>query len=145
MIETPTRTDTDARTLITELIEAWNDHDPEKVQSCYADDCEEVDVAAREPFKGSAMVRKLMRYYLRGFPDVQVTMEELICDGDRAALTWTLRGTHKGRFMNIPPTGRQVEVRGATTFTVSNGRVHRVLRIWDLAGLLRGIGLLPEL
>jgi steroid delta-isomerase-like uncharacterized protein len=136
---------TDTKTLVTELMAAWNAHDPDKVESFYTSDCEEIDVAAREPFRGSAMIRKLMKYYLRGFPDVVVSMDELICNGDQAALVWTFRGTHQGRFMNIPPTGRRVEVRGTTTFTVCEGRIHRVLRIWDLAGLLRGIGLLPEL
>lgn len=131
--------------LMTELIAGWNAHDPERVERCYTPDCEEIDVAAREPMRGSAMIRKLMKYYLRGFPDVVVTMDDLVCHDDKASLVWTFRGTHSGRFMNIPPTGRKVEVRGATMITVCNGRVHRVLRIWDLAGLLRDLGLLPEL
>lgn len=136
---------TDIEALMTELMAGWNAHDPERVERCYTPDCEEIDVAAREPMRGSAMIRKLMKYYLRGFPDVAVTLDELICNGDQAVLVWTFKGTHTGRFMNIPPTGRRVEVRGSTIATICNGRVHRVLRIWDLAGLLRALGLLPEL
>jgi steroid delta-isomerase-like uncharacterized protein len=127
------------------LVDAWNEHNPERVQGYYTPDCEERDVAMAEPQRGSDTIRKIMKYYLRGFPDVVVTLEQLIVDGDQAVIMWNWEGTHKGRFMNIPPTGRRVKVRGATHFTVFNDRVHRVDRVWDVAGLLRGLGLLPEL
>jgi hypothetical protein len=47
--------------------------------------------------------------------------------------------------MNIPPTGRNVEVLGTSVLTVGDGKIARGLYIWDVAGLLRSIGLLPEL
>jgi len=47
--------------------------------------------------------------------------------------------------MNIPPTGRAVAVRGTSVLTVEDGKIKRAFRIWDVAGLLRSIGLLPEL
>ena len=127
------------------LTAAWNAHDARQVESFYAPDCEDMDTALREPQCGSARIRKLMNYYLRAFPDVQVTVNEMVCDGDRAALSWTWRGTHRGRFMNIPPTHRRVTVHGATFVTLRRGLIHRVERVWDVAGLLRALGLLPEL
>jgi steroid delta-isomerase-like uncharacterized protein len=136
---------TDTKDLVSGLLEAWNAHDPEQVERYYTPDCEEVDVAAHEPQRGSATIRKLMKYYMRAFPDVEILMDELVINGAQAALVWTLRGTHRGRFMNIPPTGRRVNVRGTTVMTICDGRIHRVVRIWDVAGLLRGIGLLPDL
>jgi steroid delta-isomerase-like uncharacterized protein len=135
----------ETKQLVEILITAWNAHDPNAVERCYTPDCEEVDVAAREPQRGSAAIRKLMKYYLRAFPDVQITIHDLLVEGDRAALVWMWQGTHKGRFMNIPATGRRVTVRGTTVLSVREGRIHRVMRIWDVAGLLRGIGLLPDL
>jgi hypothetical protein len=47
--------------------------------------------------------------------------------------------------MRIPPTGCDIAVRGISVLTVENGKVTRGLYIWDVAGLLRSIGLLPEL
>jgi hypothetical protein len=47
--------------------------------------------------------------------------------------------------MNIPPTGRQVRVRGVSLMRLKNGRIKSARRIWDLAGMLRTFGLLPEL
>ena len=136
---------TEVKQIVETLVSAWNAHDALKVQRCYAADCEEMDVALREPQRGSAQIRKLMNYYLRAFPDAQLTIDELICTDTQAALLWTLRGTHRGRFMNIPPTYRNITVRGTTLMTIEQGLVRRVARVWDVAGLLRELGLLPEL
>jgi predicted ester cyclase len=58
---------------------------------------------------------------------------------------WTARGTHRGSVMNIPPTGRAINVRGVSVLTIENAQVKNAIYIWDVAGLLRNIGLLPEL
>ena len=47
--------------------------------------------------------------------------------------------------MHIPPTGRRVTVRGVTLLTIDGDSVRRSESLWDVAGLLRAIGLLPEL
>ena len=86
-----------------------------------------------------------MKNYLRAFPDVVNQMDEQGINGAQAVLVWTLRGTHRGRFMHIPPTGRRVNVRRTTVMTICEGRIHRVVWIRDVAGLLRGISQLPDL
>ncbi|HXW00294.1 MAG TPA: ester cyclase, partial [Anaerolineae bacterium] len=83
--------------------------------------------------------------YLQAFPDLNFTLEELIVQDNHAAMAFTVRGTHQGRLMNIPPTGREVMVRGSTFFTVNDCQITHGLHIWDMAGVLRGLGLLPEL
>ncbi len=69
----------------------------------------------------------------------------MVIQGDRAAVAWTARGTHRGELLRIPPSGRVVTVRGMSLLTVERNLVVRALSIWDVAGLLRAIGLLPEL
>jgi hypothetical protein len=58
---------------------------------------------------------------------------------------WQAEGTHQGPIMNIPPTGRRVQVRGVSILEVKDGLIVRGQYIWDLAGMLRHMGLLPEL
>jgi steroid delta-isomerase-like uncharacterized protein len=130
---------------IGDLIEAWNAHDVQRVASFYAPDYEEIDVAQAEPRRGPEAVRRYLMYYLRAFPDFRLTLDECVVDTDKVALYWTWRGTHRGAFLHIPPTGRQVTVRGTSLITLADGKVRSALRIWDLAGLLRTIGLLPDL
>ena len=131
--------------LITDLITAWNNHDVETIAAFYAPDYQGVDVAYATPRQGRADMSQTMSRYLLAFPDMHFTVEELVVQDNRAALAWIGRGTHQGKMMNIPPTGRVVEVRGSSFFTVVNGQITHSLHIWDVAGALRGIGLLPEL
>ncbi len=71
--------------------------------------------------------------------------EDAVIQGDRVALAWSARGTHRGSMMNIPPTGRTASIRGVSMLTFADGKIKRALNIWDVAGFLRSIGLLPEL
>jgi steroid delta-isomerase-like uncharacterized protein len=128
------------------LIEAWNSHDIDRIAAFYAPDYEDVDVARPNVQHGTDDFRRVAAYYLRALPDLHITLDDLIVGEDgRAALAWTWRGTHKGTLMKIPPTGRTVTVRGTTLLTLADGKIQRSVRIWDVAGLLRAVGLLPEL
>jgi steroid delta-isomerase-like uncharacterized protein len=131
--------------LVNELVAGWNAHDLDKVTALYADDFEEEDIANKEVQRGKAAVRRTMWLYLRAFPDLKLEADEIVIQRDCAALSWIITGTHRGTLMNIPPTGRAVRIRGVSLITVANGRLQRARRIWDLAGLLRSFGLLPEL
>jgi steroid delta-isomerase-like uncharacterized protein len=131
--------------LVRDLLEAWNAHDPERVQSFYAPEYEGVDVAQANPQCGPQEVSRLVKWYLRAFPDLRFVDEDIVVEGNRAVLVWTARGTHAGELMRIPPTGRYIEVRGTSVLTIENGKIIRGLYVWDVAGLLRSIGLLPKL
>jgi steroid delta-isomerase-like uncharacterized protein len=131
--------------LVTELVEAWNAHDPERVAAFYAPDYEGMDVSEASPQRGPQAARQTVGRYLRAFPDLEITPEETIIQGERVAVVSRVKGTHQGELMNIPPTGRQAAIRGVSIFTVRDGKIARAQYIWDVAGFLRSIGLLPEL
>jgi steroid delta-isomerase-like uncharacterized protein len=133
------------RQFIDDLLAAWNSHDVARGGEFYALDYEGVDVSQSAPHHGHAGIRQMLTTYLTAFPDLQFTNEVPIVEGNRAAMSWVANGTHLGRVMNIPPTGRQVRVRGVWLLTIENDQVQRATYIWDVAGLLRDIGLLPEL
>lgn len=130
---------------IIQFLDVWNQHDARQIAAYYAEDYEEIDVARSAPQIGRDNVRRTLLYYFRAFPDIVVKQDALVVDGDRAALFWTWTGTHRGTFLNIPPTGHRIHVRGSSMMTVRNGKIQRATRIWDLAGLLRDLKLLPEL
>jgi steroid delta-isomerase-like uncharacterized protein len=131
--------------LVTHLVEAWNAHDVERTVAFYASDYEGQDVAQSGPEQGPEGIRQSLARYLHAFPDLHFTPEATLGQGDQVALFWTARGTHRGKIMNIPPTGRSIQVRGVSLFTLEGGKIRRAIIIWDVAGLLRAIGLLPEL
>ena len=131
--------------LVTDLLDTWNAHDVDRLATFYAPEYEGIDVAYATPRHGPEEVCQTMARYLQAFPDLCFTIEELIVQDNRAALAYMVRGTHRGKLMNIPPTGREVVVRGTTFFTVKDCQITHGLHIWDMAGVLRSIGLLPEL
>ena len=130
--------------LVGELLDAWNAHDVELAATFYAPDYVGVDVGQAAPQHGPRRRCAVLASYIRAFPDVHFSGETII-EGNRATLIWTMCGTHLGTFMRIPPTGRRVEVRGVSILTITDGKVQHSLNIWDTAGLLRGLGLLPDL
>jgi steroid delta-isomerase-like uncharacterized protein len=131
--------------VIDELIAAWNAHDLERVLACYDPAFAGTDVGEAATQQGITGIRKMIRRWFRAFPDLQLTPETVIIEGDRVALGWLLRATHQGTFMRIPPTRRPVTVRGVTLMTIVNGRITEGSRLWDMAAFLRNVGLLPEL
>ena len=132
-------------TIAEELSEAWNTHDIERIVSFYALDYEGLDVSRASPQKGQRAVQEYAAMYITAFPDLRFETEEIIIQGNRAAIVWKAQGTHRGVLLNIPPTHRTVTVRGVSVMTVEDGKIKRARIIWDMAGLLRDIHLLPEL
>ena len=78
--------------------------------------------------------------FTTGFPDLHFTIEELISEGDKVVMRWTLRGTHRGNLRGLPATGRTVAVTGQVIDRVVDGRVVEEWVDYDTAGLLRQLG-----
>lgn len=131
--------------LVAELIAAWNEHDLDRVMSCYDPAYDGTDVGEAATRQGVIGVRKMVRRWFRAFPDLRVEPETVIVEGDQVALGWRLSATHSGAFMRIPPTQRPITMRGVSLMTVTDGQITRGSRIWDMAAFLRNVGLLPDL
>lgn len=135
----------DIKQLISTWIAAWNRHDVETLVDLYAADYEGQDVIVVRPLQGRTDVRHHVHRYLHAFPDFEIEQDDLLLEDGRAALVWTAHGTHRGSWMNIPPTGRTVVWKGITLLTIDDGHITSDCHMWDLAGMLRRIGLLPQL
>jgi predicted ester cyclase len=77
------------------------------------------------------------------FPDWHSTPEELIAEGDHVCERWTGRGTHRGTFQGIAPTGRQVAVPGFVSYRVISGKIAEFRGLLDAMSLLHQLGALP--
>jgi steroid delta-isomerase-like uncharacterized protein len=143
--DVPAHGDRSPAQVIADLIAAWNNHDLEWATSLFAADYEGRDVAQVEPQHGRAGIRLALARYFEAMPDVHFALDDLIVTRERAVAVWTATGTHLGALMNIPASGRNVAVRGVSTFTLRDGQILHATYIWDVAGLLRSIGLLPDL
>ncbi len=127
------------------LIDAWNSHDPAQVATYYAPHYQGVDIGQNAPFQGPADVQEYFARFYQAFPDSHIRVDSVVAEPDRYAVAWTMYGTHQGKLNNIPPSGKSIKVRGVSLLTIDAGKVVQTLTIWDMAGLLRAIGLLPKL
>jgi steroid delta-isomerase-like uncharacterized protein len=127
------------------LLTAWNNHDIDSIAACYSSNYSGVDFGEASPQDGPAGIKASAARYLTAFPDVHIQPEEVVVQDNRVAMVWVGEGTHLGHWMNIPATGRRVIVRGMAMLTIEGGLIIKALYLWDVAGLLRSINLLPEL
>ncbi|HLO16052.1 MAG TPA: ester cyclase [Anaerolineales bacterium] len=135
----------DLATYAETIDEACNSHDTERLLSLCSPEYTGSDVSQATTLHGREDLRLMLETYLKAFPDLRFITTDMIIQGSRLALVWVAKGTHQGPIMNIPPTGRKVEVRGVSVIDVEDGLVVRGHTIWDLAGMLRHMGLPPEL
>ena len=125
--------------------EAWNSHDIEKVLSFYSAKYIGDDVGQVSLLRGRESLRAMLEHYWSAFPDLRFKVVDTLVEGDQLVIVWVGEGTHQGTIMNIPPTGHRVEARGVSILEVQAGLVVGGQYVWDLAGMLRHMGLLPEL
>jgi steroid delta-isomerase-like uncharacterized protein len=94
---------------------------------------------------GSEGTRQFIGMYLRAFPDLHITANDLVAEGDKVAVRLTLGGTHGGELMGIPPTGKQATVTGIQIVRIANGRIVENWINFDALGLLQQLGVLPAM
>ena len=72
-----------------------------------------------DPVEG---LRNTVRWLTAAFPDLYITVDDLIAEGDKVFAHITMRGTHEGKFQGIAPTGRTFEARAMHLFRVRDGK-----------------------
>jgi len=87
--------------------------------------------------QGIEGIRMFFTAFREGLPDVQVRIDEIVAEGDRAAVATMIEGTHSGVLMGIEPTGRRISVRGIDMVRVADGRIVEHRGLTDTVGLLR--------
>jgi len=96
-----------------------------------------------EPMRGPAGYLAIIGMMRGGFPDIQWTLEEVIAEGDKVAARFTIRGTHRGAFFGVPPTGKTIAVQAMNFYRLSGGQFVEERGQPDLLGLLQQIGAVP--
>ena len=94
---------------------------------------------------GSEGTRQFIGMYLAAFPDLHLTAEDMVAEGDEVAARFTMRGTHRGEFMGIPPTGKQVTMTGIQIVRIAGGRIAENWVNLDALGMLQQLGVIPAM
>jgi steroid delta-isomerase-like uncharacterized protein len=90
--------------------------------------------------KGPDGLKKLIAMYRGAFPDVRMTIDEQIAEGDLVVTRWTVRGTHRGELMGVAASGKQIAVTGIVITRFANGKAVEEWENYDALGMMRQIG-----
>jgi steroid delta-isomerase-like uncharacterized protein len=88
-------------------------------------------------------VRQTMTMFLMAFPDLRLTIEEMIAEGDKVVTRWTFRATHQGASLGMPATGKHVTMPGMSLVRLEGGKSVENWVIYDQLSLLQQLGLAP--
>jgi steroid delta-isomerase-like uncharacterized protein len=96
-----------------------------------------------EPVYGIEGFKRFPAMLRAGFPDIHITIEDLIAEDDIVMSRWSFRGTHRGPFLGIPPTGKQAAGRGMEVYRFVGDRIEEIWLEVDAVSMLQQIGILP--
>ena len=90
--------------------------------------------------KGAKQVFSKVRM---AFPDLRITVEDAVAEGDKVVSRVTMRGTHKGEFAGIAPTGKQATMEVIEIARIAGGKIVERWGLFDEASLMRQLGVVP--
>jgi steroid delta-isomerase-like uncharacterized protein len=125
--------------------ELWNKGNLSLADQLFAPNYEHHDASTLDFGRGPESEKKRATLYRTAFPDIQLTMEEVIAEGEIVMTRWSCRGTHKGDLGGIAPTGKQINISGVTIARLANGKMAESWVNWDALGLMQQLGVVPEL
>jgi len=112
---------------VRQWIDARNKHDLEAALAVFSGELQD-------------RVRRTFVSHSTSFPDITITVEEMIAEGDKVAMQWRFQGTHRGEFQGVAATGRTVDWRGVDVYEVRDGRIVGVVRAADNLAILQQLG-----
>jgi predicted ester cyclase len=131
-----------AKALVRQVVDDWNRGDldalDEHLDPAYVNrDPNNPEVTDLPSYKRWAAAARA------AFPDLRVTIDDLIAEGDRVAKLWSFEATHRGEFLGIAPTGQRVTWSGITIYRVTGDKVAECIWRTDALGLLQQLGAIP--
>lgn len=96
------------------------------------------------PAPGPDGFKQIIQLFRGAFPDIRVTLDDVIVEGDKVASRGFWQGAHRGEFMGVPATGKQVRVAYLDIWRVEDGKFVENWVQMDLLGLLQQLGVAPQ-
>ena len=116
---------------------------PDLVDEVYA-----ADLVWHEPdqdLRGYEQAKQFVSTFFKALPDINITVEDVIAEGDKVVTRYTIRGTHQGETEEFgPPTEKQMELKGITIHRFEGGKVVEEWESYDNLSVLQQLGLAPE-
>jgi predicted ester cyclase len=93
--------------------------------------------------RGPEVFKRTVSMYRAAFPDVRITVDDVIAADDKVVLRWHSEGTHRGELEGLAPTGARASVTGIGIDRWKDGKIVEAWTEWDNLGLARQLGAAP--
>ena len=90
-------------------------------------------------------LKEAVRMFRAGCPDLHITTDELVAEGDKVLKRWTYHATHTGNLSGLPPTGKRITMSGLELFRLSDGMIVESWLAYDNLSLMQQVGVIPAL
>lgn len=125
--------------------EVWNKGNLQVTDELFTPNYAHHDASTPDLGRGPESEKKRAALYRTAFPDLRLTVEDIIAEGETVVARWSCRGTHKGDLNGIAPTGKQVMISGVSIARFTNGKMSEGFVNWDALSLMQQLGVVPEL
>jgi steroid delta-isomerase-like uncharacterized protein len=128
------------------LEESFNDGNVALIDELVAPDALNHDPALPAQLRdvpGPEGVKRVVAMYRTAFPDVRMTVDDVIRTDDKVVLRWHSEGTHRGELAGLAPTGAHGSVTGISIDRWQDGKIVEFWAEWDNMGLARQLGAAP--
>ena len=120
--------------------EIWSRGNVDLIDQLVVPNYENHDPAGPMPGTGRDGLKKHVTAYRTAFPDLTLTLDDIVAEGNKVTARWTAHGTHKGTLLGIAPTGKEVTTGGISLMQIANGKIAEAWVTWDTLGLLQQLG-----
>lgn len=96
-----------------------------------------------EPLKGLDGYLRVLGMMRGAFPDINWTLQETVCEGDKIVARFETRGTHQGPFIGVPESGKEICMTALNIYRFKNGKIVEERGQPDIFGLMVQIGAIP--
>jgi steroid delta-isomerase-like uncharacterized protein len=141
-----TAQETSNKAAVRGFCDAANTGDAELISETI-DELVEPDAQIRTPLpieaSGAQLLKEVFGRLHRAFPDLHITVEDLIAEGDKVVARNTVTGTHQGEYMGVPPTGKSITYNEIFIARLVNGRIAETWGVVDVLSQMRQLGVIP--
>jgi len=129
--------------------EVWNNRNLDYLDEVYSPDFklhalwQNTSAGGAIEATGTEPAKQVIAGWFTGFPDIKVTVEDQVAEGDLVGSRHSSHGTHTNTFMGMPATGKEATVTGMTVTRIADGRMVEAWTSWDALGMFEQLGIAP--
>lgn len=120
----------------------WNKQNISAFEKYFATDFIQHSAGVDQNFE---QTKGICQAYFTAFPDLHIKTDLIFAEGDKVAKVWTSTCTHKGEFMGIPATGKQISSKGIEILRIADGKIVEIWSSMDDLGFLQQLGVIPPM